>query len=97
MASEQTTETKPSEGEPRITYVGNHVNLDPKEKKKRDAVDKKVTPIRSQKKKIVNKHPAPETAESECECSAINVAYIAGIFGIITEVHQAASIYIKLL
>ena len=52
-------------------------------KRKRDAVDKKVTPIRSQKKKIVNKDPAPETAESECKSSAINVAYIVGIFGAI--------------
>ena len=85
MASEQTTETKPSEGEPRITYVGNPINPEPKQKNpKRAAVDKKIDPIRRQKKKLLNKDSDPKTIESECESSAINIAYIVGIFGIVT-------------
>ena len=43
--------------------------------------------LRKEKKRLLKEGPTSETdseGESNCENSAINVAYIAGIFGIVT-------------
>ena len=93
----ETPKEKPteSEAEPRITYVGNPVNTgaegtarsganEVKQKNpKRVAAGKRLSALRKDKKRLL-KGTEPENGENECESSAINVAYIAGIFGIVT-------------
>ena len=85
MASEQTTsETKPSD-EPRITYVGQVETPPPPKTKnpKRVAAGKKLAALRAEKKRLLEKGSNPsETIKDECDSSAINIAYIASIFGI---------------
>ena len=84
MASEQTTsETKPSD-EPRITYVGNAIKSEPKQKNpKMVAAGRRLAALRVEKKRLLERGSNPtETMENECESSAVNIVYIASIFGI---------------
>ena len=86
MASEQTTsETKTNDPKPRIIYVGPKVESPPKTKNpKRVAAGKKLAALRAEKNKLLGKSSNPSKhVENECESSAVNIAYIASIFGIV--------------
>ena len=90
--SEQPKENE-GESEPRITYVGIHVSTEPIKKKNPNRVAAIKSKLHYVKKRLLKEGYTSEKdseGESNCENSAINVAYIAGIFGIVT---RAIAVY----
>ena len=88
MGSEQTTsETKPKtdDPEPRITYIGPKVEPPKTKNPKKVAAGKKLAALQAEKRKLLGKRGNPsENVENECESSAVNITYIASIFGLAT-------------
>ena len=70
---------KPKDGtddpEPRITYIGSPA---------KSAAGKRIAALRKEKLRLLKGETASETEEDDCESSAINVAYIAALFGMVT-------------
>ena len=85
MPEGQTTESKQSNepNEPRITYIGKRAEPTKKKNPNRVAAGKRAA-LRKEKLRLLKKESSTQTVEDDCKSSAINVAYIAGIFGIVT-------------